>query len=74
LTTHSLGPLSPFSSGGNNVWAEPGDSQALLPGRLIFPLSQSPQPLETKDIQEFLLAISDFLKSAELVSHGGKSK
>jgi hypothetical protein len=35
---------------------------------------QSPQPLETKDIQEFLLAISDFLKSVELVSHGGKSQ
>jgi len=31
-------------------------------------------PLETKDIQEFLLGISDFLKSTELVSHGGKSK
>jgi hypothetical protein len=35
---------------------------------------QSTLPLETKDIQEFFLAISDFLKSAELVSHGGKSK
>jgi hypothetical protein len=34
---------------------------------------QSTLPLETKDIQEFLLGISDFLKSAELVSHGGKS-
>jgi len=31
-------------------------------------------PLETKDIQEFLLAISDFLKSVELVSHGAKSR
>jgi len=41
------------------------------------PMAQShlsPQPLETKDIQEFLLAISDFLKSVEFVSHGGKSK
>jgi hypothetical protein len=34
---------------------------------------QSAQSLETKDIQEFLLAVSDFLKSAELVSHGVKA-
>ena len=30
--------------------------------------SQSTQPLETKGFQEFLIGISDLLKSAELVS------
>ena len=44
------------------------------PGKQMVPPDRSLQPLETKDIQEFLLAISDFLKSAELVSHGGGSK
>ena len=29
---------------------------------------QSTQPLETKEFQEFLIGISDLLKSAELVS------
>lgn len=37
-------------------------------------VSPSLQPLETKGIQEFLLAISDFLKSVELVRQGGKTK
>jgi ribosome-associated protein YbcJ (S4-like RNA binding protein) len=41
---------------------------------LIFLPSLSLQPLETKGIQEFLLAISDFLKSVELVHQGGKTK
>jgi len=74
LTTDGWGLPFPFSSNGSTFLAELQDSQASPPVNSIFPLSRSPQPLETKDIQEFLLAISDFLKSAELVSHGGKSK
>jgi hypothetical protein len=38
------------------------------PEALIARLSRSTLPLETKDIQEFLLGISDLLKSVELVS------
>ena len=71
LSPHSLMLRYPSGSIGSIFSAEHQDNSAEV---LTVPLGQSPQPLETKDIQEFLLAISDFLKSAELVSHGGKSK
>jgi hypothetical protein len=61
-------------SGGKISSARHQDGRMLLPGKLNNLPLQSAQSLETKDIQEFLLAVSDFLKSAELVSHGGKSK
>jgi len=61
----------PLWSGGNIFSVALVDSA--LETRMAL-LCRSARPLETKDIQEFILAISDFLKSAKLASNGGRSK
>ena len=61
---HRLLPCPPWSGGNTSLVvresSEPETGMA-LPFRCAL-------PLETKEIQEFFLSISDFLKSTELIS------